>query len=166
MKLVVYIFFVLVSFSMKGQGTADNYFKEAAKNYVLGNNAAALQIVDEGLSKYPSDKKLRELKKKIEEKKNENKKDDKKDKNKDKKDDKKDENKDKKDDKKGGDKDKKDPNKGEKPDNGQPKPTPGGMTKERLQNLMDAVNNEEKKIQGKVNANKVKGKPVDTEKDW
>lgn len=89
-----------------------------------------------------------------------------KDKDKDKKDDKKDENKDKKDDKKGGDKDKKDPNKGDKPDNGQPKPTPGGMTKERLQNLMDAVNNEEKKIQGKVNANKVKGKPVDTEKDW
>lgn len=89
-----------------------------------------------------------------------------KDKDKDKKDDKKDENKDKKDDKKDGDKDKKDPNKGDKPDNGQPKPTPGGMSKERLQNLMDAVNNEEKKIQGKVNANKQKGKPVDTEKDW
>jgi hypothetical protein len=28
------------------------------------------------------------------------------------------------------------------------------------------VNNEEKKIQNKVNAKKVKGKPVQTEKDW
>jgi hypothetical protein len=28
------------------------------------------------------------------------------------------------------------------------------------------VNNEEKKIQGKVNASKVKGKPTKTEKDW
>jgi hypothetical protein len=35
-----------------------------------------------------------------------------------------------------------------------------------LQNLLDAVNNEEKKVQDKVNAKKVKGKPVQTEKDW
>ncbi len=94
-----------------------------------------------------------------------------KDKDKDKKDENKDKDKDKqddkKDDKKDGDKDKKDQNKdGDKPNNGQPKPIPGGMSKERLQNLMDAVNNEEKKIQGKVNASKVKGKPVDNEKDW
>ncbi|WPR72390.1 tetratricopeptide repeat protein [Flavobacterium sp. NG2] len=97
-------------------------------------------------------------------------KDKKDDKNKDKKDgDNKDKNDDKGDkdkDKKDGDKDKKDQNKGDKPEDGQPKPTPGGISKERLQNLLDAVNNEEKKIQGKVNANKVKGKPVDTDKDW
>jgi hypothetical protein len=35
-----------------------------------------------------------------------------------------------------------------------------------LQNLLDAVNNEEKKVQDKVNANKVKGQPTKTEKDW
>jgi len=97
---------------------------------------------------------------------------DKKDKDKDKKDDKKDDqkkddkkdgDKDKKDDKKEGDKDKKD----EKPkDEGQPKPKPGGISKQRTENLLDAVNNEEKKIQDKVNANKVKGSPVKTEKDW
>jgi tetratricopeptide (TPR) repeat protein len=105
------------------------------------------------------------------------KKDDKKDKNKDKKDDKKDQkNQDKKDDKNKGDQDKKDDKKdpGKKPDNkdqndpsqGQPKPKPGGISKERLQNLLDAVNNEEKKIQDKVNAKKIKGQPVQTEKDW
>ncbi|WP_348823887.1 tetratricopeptide repeat protein [Flavobacterium aestuarii] len=91
-----------------------------------------------------------------------------KDKDKDKKDDKKDQDKkdqdkDKKDDKKDGDKNKKD----EKPkDDGQPKPKPGGIPKQRMENLLDAVNNEEKKIQDKVNANKVKGAPVKTEKDW
>ena len=109
-------------------------------------------------------------------------KDKKKDKDKDKKDDKKDGDKDKKDDKGDKDKDKKDdkgdPNKDKKDgkddkgdpkkdDNkGEPKPTPGGISKERLQNLLDAVNNEEKKIQDKVNAQKVKGAPKKTEKDW
>jgi len=102
-------------------------------------------------------------------------KDNNKDKNKDKKDDKKDgenkdkdKNKDKKDDKKDGDKDK---NKSDKKDDpsknqGQPKPNPGGISQQRVQNLLDAVNNEEKKVQNKVNAQKVKGKPVQTEKDW
>jgi hypothetical protein len=106
---------------------------------------------------------------------------------------KKDKNKDKKDKNKNKDKDKKDKNK--KDDNGdkdkdkkndegdknknqskpkddksdpkaQPKPKEGGISKQRLQNLLDAVNNEEKKVQDKVNKNKVKGTPVRTEKDW
>jgi tetratricopeptide (TPR) repeat protein len=99
--------------------------------------------------------------------KNKDKKDDKKDgENKDKNKDKGDQNKDKKDDK--GDKDK---NKSDKKDDpsknqGQPKPNPGGISQQRVQNLLDAVNNEEKKVQNKVNAQKVKGKPVQTEKDW
>jgi tetratricopeptide (TPR) repeat protein len=100
------------------------------------------------------------------------------DKNKDKKDDKKDGEKEKKDDQNKKDKDKKDDkgkdkpenkgdNKNDKPgDKGKPKPMPGGISKQRLENLLDAVNNEEKKIQDKVNAQKVKGKPVQTEKDW
>jgi tetratricopeptide (TPR) repeat protein len=98
---------------------------------------------------------------------------DKKDKDKDKKDDKKDDknkddkkdgDKDKKDDKKDGDKNKKEDK--PKDDQGQPKPKPGGISKQRTENLLDAVNNEEKKIQDKVNAKKVKGSPVKTEKDW
>lgn len=111
-------------------------------------------------------------------------KDDKKkdDKNKDKDKDKKEGDKDKKDDKGDGDKDKdKDKGKGDdkkdegkndgdkkgKDDgDGEPKPQPGSPSKQRIDNLLDAVNNEEKKIQDKVNAKKVKGKPVQTEKDW
>ncbi|HEX8014838.1 MAG TPA: BatC protein, partial [Flavobacterium sp.] len=69
------------------------------------------------------------------------------------------------------DKDKKDgkndPKKDEKSNNnGEPKPMPGGISKDRVQNLLDAVNNEEKKIQDKVNAQKVKGSPKKNEKDW
>lgn len=92
------------------------------------------------------------------------KKDDKKDKKDDKKEDQKDNDKKDSDDKKD-DKPKSDKPKDNKP-NGQPKPQPGDIPKERLENLLDAVNNEEKKVQDKVNAKKVKGRPVKTEKDW
>lgn len=81
---------------------------------------------------------------------------------------------DKKDNKdKGDNKDKKDEGKdkedkkGEGDDkDGQPKPQPANPSKQRIDNLLDAVNNEEKKIQDKVNAKKAKGRPVQTEKDW
>jgi tetratricopeptide (TPR) repeat protein len=75
-----------------------------------------------------------------------------------------------------GDQEKKDPNKegqdkqepkeGEGDQKGEPKPKEGGISKQRLKNLLEAVNNEEKKVQQKVNAKKIKGKPVQTEKDW
>lgn len=100
-----------------------------------------------------------------------------KDKNKDKKDDSKDKNqdKDKKDDKKEGkdkDRDKKegDNDKDKKEDknenDGQPKTQPGGISKQRLENLLDAVNNEEKKVQDKVNKQKAQVNPKKAEKDW
>ena len=102
--------------------------------------------------------------KKKDDKKDKDKKDDKKDGEKDKKHNKdKDKDKDKKDDKGDQDKKKNDP---KQDDKGDPKPQPGGITKERLENLLDAVNKEEKKVQDNVNAQKVKGKPVETEKDW
>jgi tetratricopeptide (TPR) repeat protein len=97
---------------------------------------------------------------------------DKKDKDKDKKD-KENKDKDKKDDKGDKDKDKKDEkdkdgkNKDDKSKNEEkPKPAPGGLSKQRLESLLDAVSNEEKKVQDKINASKVQGKPTKTEKDW
>jgi tetratricopeptide (TPR) repeat protein len=47
-----------------------------------------------------------------------------------------------------------------------PQPQPGGVSKQRLQNLLDAVNNEEKKVQDKVNKQKVRANPEKAEKDW
>ncbi len=135
------------------------------------NYSAAVEAYKNALRNNPTDEETRYnyalAKQKLKENppKEDKKKDDKKKDDKDKQDDK--DKKDKEDDK-GKDKpadkgDKKD----EKPqDDGKPKPMPGGISKQRLENLLDAVNNEEKKIQDKVNAQKVKGKPVQTEKDW
>lgn len=147
------------------------------------NYTAAVQAYKNALINDPSDEETRynyALAKKMlkdnpppKDDKKKDKKDKDKDKDKDKKDDKKDGDKDKKDDKGDKDKDKKDDKKegdGKNPkddkNQGQPKPKEGGISKQRLENLLDAVNNEEKKVQDKVNAKKVKGKPVRTEKDW
>jgi len=139
------------------------------------NYSAAVEAYKNALRNNPNDEETRynfALAKKML-KNNPPKKDDKKDKKDKKKDDKKkDDKKEKKDEKKDKKKkeDKKDgdqKNKNDQKNNqdGQPKPKPGGIQKERVQNLLDAVNNEEKKIQDKVNAKKVKGKPILTEKD-
>lgn len=58
----------------------------------------------------------------------------------------------------------KDQNKDQNQNNPQPKPN--NVPKDRMQNLLDAVNNEEKKIQDRVNARKVKGAPKQEGKDW
>jgi tetratricopeptide (TPR) repeat protein len=151
---------------------------EAYKNALRNNPADEETRYNYALAK----KMLKENPPKKDDKKDDKKDKDKKDKDKDKKDDKKDKDKkdkdkdkDKKDDKKDGkdkDQDKKDgdknkDNKDNKDQNqGQPKPQPGGISKQRLENLLDAVNNEEKKIQDKVNKQKVRANPKKAEKDW
>ena len=40
------------------------------------------------------------------------------------------------------------------------------MSKQRVESLLDAVNNEEKKVQDKVKVQKVKANPKKAEKDW
>ncbi len=65
---------------------------------------------------------------------------------------------DKKDDGKG-DKDKKDQNQ-------KPKPKPGQMSPQQIKNILDAMQNQEQKVQEKINAEKQKGAKVKTEKDW
>ena len=77
---------------------------------------------------------------------------------------------------KGNDKKDQDKNKGEdkKEDKGDGEqkedknenPKPSGADKQRIDNILDAVNNSEKKVQDKVNAKKVKARPVSNEKDW
>ena len=135
---------------------------EAYKNALRNNPADEETRYNYALAK----KMLKENPPKKDDKKDKDKKDkdkDKKDKDKDKKDkdkDKKDKDKDKKDGDK--DKDKQDKNQNQ----GQPKPQPGGISKQRLENLLDAVNNEEKKVQDKVNKQKIQANPKKAEKDW
>lgn len=135
---------------------------EAYKNALRNNPADEETRYNYALAK----KMLKDNPPKKDNKKDKDKKDknkDDKNKDKDKKDDKKDGN-DKDKDKKEGDKnkDKQDKNQNQ----GQPKPQPGGISKQRLDNLLDAVNNEEKKIQDKVNKQKVQANPKKAEKDW
>ena len=55
---------------------------------------------------------------------------------------------------------------GEKKEDKNENPKPSGADKQRIDNILDAVNNAEKKVQEKVNAKKVKARPVSNEKDW
>lgn len=74
---------------------------------------------------------------------------------------------------KGDNKDKQDKDKGDNQDKGddgdkdqdQPKPQ-AGSDRDRAEKLLQAVENEEKRTQDKVNAQKAKGTPIRTKKDW
>lgn len=48
----------------------------------------------------------------------------------------------------------------------QPKPQKGKMSEQQIKNLLQAIQNKEKNTQEKLNAQKVKGVKVKTEKDW
>ena len=81
------------------------------------------------------------------------------------------ENKDK-DEKENKDKEKEDPKK-PKDDKGKnkdqkkpPPPRPGQISPEQVKSLLEAMNQQEKNVQDKVNAEKAKGIPVKTKKDW
>ena len=67
----------------------------------------------------------------------------------------------KKDDKKN---DKKDDKKNEK--NKKKKPQQNKISPEQLKSLLKAMDNEEKKVQDKVNKSKIKGSPLKNKKDW
>lgn len=133
---------------------------ETRYNLVLAQECAQQQQ-DENQDK--QDEKKDEEKDKDKEKEGDNK-DDKKDEgDQDKKegDDKKDEEgkpKDEKQDQGKGDQDKK--------EQGKPKPQPGQLSPQQIKNLLEAMNNQEQKVQEKINAEKQKGAKVKTEKDW
>jgi tetratricopeptide (TPR) repeat protein len=48
----------------------------------------------------------------------------------------------------------------------QNKPQPGKLSPQQIKNILDAMNNQEQKVQEKMNAKKQKGAKVKTEKDW
>ncbi|MCF7559450.1 tetratricopeptide repeat protein [Sabulilitoribacter multivorans] len=54
----------------------------------------------------------------------------------------------------------------EKKDQQKPKPQPGQLSPQQIKNLLEAMNNQEQKVQEKINAEKQKGVKVKTEKDW
>lgn len=75
---------------------------------------------------------------------------------------------DKKEDEEGKPKDDENEKKDGDPKNKKEKPEqqPGKLSPQQVKNLLEAMNNEEKKVQQKINAKKAKGKKVKAEKDW
>lgn len=67
--------------------------------------------------------------------------------------------KDEKDDKGQGDEEK-------KKDQQKPKPQQGQLSPQQIKNLLEAMNNQEQKVQEKMNAEKQKGVKIKTDKDW
>ena len=139
--------------------------EETRYNYALAKECAEQQKDGGGEDDKKDENKDQEKDKKEEQKKeDENKKEqDKKDEgDKDKKEG------DKEEDEKGKPKeDKKDDGKGDKENKNQkPKPKPGQMSPQQIKNILDAMQNQEQKVQQKINAEKQKGAKVKTEKDW
>jgi len=66
---------------------------------------------------------------------------------------------------KGDPKDKKE-EKGDQEKEQQPQPQPGQLSAQQIKNLLEAMNNEEKKVQEKINAQKARGAKTRTGKDW
>ena len=161
----------------------ENLCKEAVEAYknALRNNPSDdetrynLAIAKECAEQQKEQEEDKKEDKKDEEKEDEDEKEDKKE-DEEKKDDPKDEgDEDKKegDDKKdeeGKPKDDKDQGKGDKKDDkkeqGKPKPQPGQLSPQQIKNLLEAMNNQEQKVQQKINAEKEKGVKIKTEKDW
>ena len=65
-----------------------------------------------------------------------------------------------------GDEQKKDPQQGDKEKQQQQRPTQGQLSPQQIQSLLEAMNNEEKKVQDKINAEKAKGVKTKSDKDW
>lgn len=63
-------------------------------------------------------------------------------------------------------KNKKENEKGDQPQQKNQTPKQGQLSPQQVQSLLEAMNNQEKKVQDKVNAKKVKGVPVRGKKDW
>ncbi len=62
--------------------------------------------------------------------------------------------------------DNKKPNQEGEPEQQKQQPRPNQLSKQQVQNLLEAMQNEEKKVKDKVDAKKIKGVKVRNEKDW
>ncbi|TBW27058.1 tetratricopeptide repeat protein [Gramella sp. KN1008] len=65
-----------------------------------------------------------------------------------------------------GDEQQKDQDEGDKEKQQQQRPAQGQLSPQQIKSLLEAMNNEEKKVQDKINAEKAKGVKVKSEKDW
>lgn len=156
------------------QGAVDAYKNSLRNNPNDDETRYNLAVAQKMLDKENQDNKDDKNKDNKDNKDKENKDKDDQDKDQDKKegDDEKDKKEDGKDDKDKDGKDEQDNNKDQKDDpkkddkDQKPKQQQGKMSPEQIKQLLESLNNEEKKTQKKMNAQKAKGKKVKQEKDW
>ena len=134
---IILLFALTVSIEAQSAG---EYFIGGANLYINGQNDQAKGYVEEGLRKYPDDKKLQALKKRIdEEKEQENQNQDKK-------------------------QDQDQDNNKENSDNNQQQQQ--GISREDANRLLEALANDEKKVQEKVREAKAANARVRTRINW
>jgi len=161
MKIFLLMLLWGASFTIFSQNKdVQKYYNSASNFYINNKNDVAMKEINKGLKIDPNNKKLKELAKKILE--NNKKKDEDKDKDKDKNKENKDKNKEQQ--KKEENKNKENKEKEKKQKQEQQKV---GISKEEAQKMLDALQNDEKNIQDKLQkGKKVKGIKAEIEKDW
>lgn len=190
-KYIASLALVLLAATGYGQ-SADQAFYSGAQEYISGSKELAKQIVSEALTRHPNDPKLNRLYEKIKEEqdkekeqqkqKNQNEQE-KKDQEQDKEQQQKQDQQDKQDEqqqneKEGEDQQSEDEQEKKPGDQGEEekeqkdkedrsgKPQPIKISREDAERLLEALSKEEQGVQKKVNEEKMKGKPVKTDKDW
>jgi hypothetical protein len=136
--------------------SVDDFFHSASQLYIFGKIPECKETINRALEKYPSNPKLNALKKKLkdEDKKNQNKNQDKKDKD--------DKNKQKQNKNKDQNKDKKD----QQDQNQQQQKQETKLSKEAAKRMLQAIQNDEKNLQDKLEKQKVVAKKAKRGQDW
>ena len=142
--LTLAVFAFAVSVSAQSQ-TAKDYFVGGAQLYVNGESERAKSYVDQGISVFPDDKKLIALRKAMDEENKDNKNQKDQDKNKDQ---------------------QKDQDKQQDQKDKQQQEQQQGISKDDAQRLLDALANDEKKVQEKVKKEKAARGRVKTVINW
>ena len=155
MKRLIFIILLVVPFMLVEAQSVTDYFHTTANYYINGKKKEAKQTILEAIQKYPNDPKLKQLAAKInklpDEKDNKNKQN-KQDKQNDKKDEKK-QNKDQQ------NKDQ------QKQKQQQSQPQQPQMSKQNAQQILDALQQDEKNAQDKAKRQQVRGQKK-ADKDW
>lgn len=169
--IAITVLFLFIGLALRAQAI-EEYFDKGSELYIHGKNVEAKSAVMAGLTKYPGNVELTQLRKLLEEEdENEDKKDqDKKDQDqKDKEDEQEKQDQDKKDQEdqeKDQDQQDKDQQKEQEQDQ-QPEPNPNEMSKENAEQILEALQQDEREVKEKVDEQKkinVRTKRVD--KEW
>jgi Ca-activated chloride channel homolog len=147
MKRIFLIIICLSSLVLVGAQTASDYCHTVANHFIQGEKKAAKSVLSEALQKYPNDPKLKNLADKVNKLPDDDKKNQQNQQN-----------------QQQNDQNKNDQNKDQQQKSQQPQPKPQ-ISKENAQQILDALQQDEKNTQEKAKKQQVRGSKK-AEKDW